>query len=581
MAFAFVNEAHDFNFGVNQPSLSLSVTKGNLLVAHLTSLSFNSGYEPIIFDGRNIWKQVTTPFQNSSPSGYGVVTAWWTRARQNETLTVEFFDIFTQGFVAGAALQATRNNLGYTTAQVTQWTGPAGNSLETFTTAVGTNTAPASAIPVAGLADLIIGIAVPTSGGTVVETAGWTNAVSPGTAYSQIYAIETAAGTFTPTFLQNSSAAWSCLALAFRAASATTTYTISGALGSLGANATVLFISTTTSDVFSSTANGSGNYTSPGLVNDTYLVQPQIVGATFNVQTQIISGANVTGLNFTGTAVPSVLTLTTTISDTMIRANENPLSDGGNWGNDGTPVPPNDYPCQLISNECIMQNATIVANYAGPWSGDGLSLWVGAAPANNQFAQFQIDALTATAIEKASAELWIRCGSGAATAYVCAFRNNGDGTLQITVYYFASSGGPSTPSGIYIQGAYGYGIWTATSQPFSLGDKFGFAAIGGAGATILYITRNSTVIGNYADTANNTNLVSGFPTITLFGNNVSDAQISQFTAGGVSASFPPASGKIQASDFGIGLGYGSNDPARATSRNTSMFGTNIGTKFIG
>jgi hypothetical protein len=52
------------------------------------------------------------------------------------------------------------------------------------------------------------------------------------------------------------------------------------------------------------TANSSGDYTFGGLVNGTYSVSPVQAGYTFSPpsQTATVSGANVTGVNFTGTA---------------------------------------------------------------------------------------------------------------------------------------------------------------------------------------------------------------------------------------------------------------------------------------
>jgi hypothetical protein len=52
------------------------------------------------------------------------------------------------------------------------------------------------------------------------------------------------------------------------------------------------------------TANASGNYSFPGLTNGTYSVAPSKSGFSFNPgsQTATVNGANVTGVNFTGTA---------------------------------------------------------------------------------------------------------------------------------------------------------------------------------------------------------------------------------------------------------------------------------------
>jgi Carboxypeptidase regulatory-like domain len=51
-------------------------------------------------------------------------------------------------------------------------------------------------------------------------------------------------------------------------------------------------------------ADGAGNYTFTGLANGTYAVTPSRTGYTFNpsTQTATVSGAKVTGINFTATA---------------------------------------------------------------------------------------------------------------------------------------------------------------------------------------------------------------------------------------------------------------------------------------
>jgi hypothetical protein len=78
------------------------------------------------------------------------------------------------------------------------------------------------------------------------------------------------------------------------------TYSISGTISPAagGAGATVTLSGVTAA---TTTANSSGNYTFSGLSNGTYAVTPSLTGYTFspNVQSAIVNGANVTGLNFT------------------------------------------------------------------------------------------------------------------------------------------------------------------------------------------------------------------------------------------------------------------------------------------
>jgi hypothetical protein len=38
-------------------------------------------------------------------------------------------------------------------------------------------------------------------------------------------------------------------------------------------------------------------------------------------------------------------------------------------------------------------NTTIISNYAGPWSSDGISTYTGVTPSESQFATIEIDAM--------------------------------------------------------------------------------------------------------------------------------------------------------------------------------------------
>jgi hypothetical protein len=80
---------------------------------------------------------------------------------------------------------------------------------------------------------------------------------------------------------------------------AATTYSISGNAGV--AAATVSYSGTATGSV---TADGSGNYSITGLANGSYTITPSLASYTFNPTSsnQTVSGANITGVNFTATA---------------------------------------------------------------------------------------------------------------------------------------------------------------------------------------------------------------------------------------------------------------------------------------
>ena len=88
------------------------------------------------------------------------------------------------------------------------------------------------------------------------------------------------------------------------------TWTIAGTLSPAGngSGATVTLSGTATATV---TANGSGNYSFTGLANGNYTVTPSKSGVIFSPASQAvpINGANVSGVNFTGLATNSNLTL--------------------------------------------------------------------------------------------------------------------------------------------------------------------------------------------------------------------------------------------------------------------------------
>jgi hypothetical protein len=79
------------------------------------------------------------------------------------------------------------------------------------------------------------------------------------------------------------------------------TYSVSGTITLSGSGLSGV---TVTAGASSGTTNSSGAYTISGLANGTYTVTPSLSGYTFSPTSQsvTVSGANVTGINFTATA---------------------------------------------------------------------------------------------------------------------------------------------------------------------------------------------------------------------------------------------------------------------------------------
>ncbi|MFN8011962.1 MAG: SdrD B-like domain-containing protein [Holophagaceae bacterium] len=92
------------------------------------------------------------------------------------------------------------------------------------------------------------------------------------------------------------------------------TYTLSGTVG--GAVSQGVQISLTGAAAANTTTDASGNYTFSNLANGSYTVTPALAGYTFTPSSLpvLVSGANVTGKNFTATAiVPPTYTLSGTV----------------------------------------------------------------------------------------------------------------------------------------------------------------------------------------------------------------------------------------------------------------------------
>jgi hypothetical protein len=397
-------------------------------------------------------------------------------------------------------------NLTKVIGQVLEYSGNSMNPLDAVNFGSGSGTTASEAVSASLTNELIwaCGYADTTSA-FLSPGGGWidpTGGVHPQS--SSIYNIETASGSYTPTFSVALSSSWGVIACAFKSPGAA--YTISGGLGSAGARAPVYFISTTTGIAYSSIADSSGNYVSPALEADTYTVQPNKVGTIYTPMSVVISNANVTQ-NFTGTRVATSLRFTTLASDTFVRANENPLNPS-NWTVDGSPIPPYDPPLQVLNDKCVMSDATIIANFAGPYAADGIDTFTGISWPNNQWAEVQLDALGFGSQDQSLMAIIFRSDVPVDHGYLLRVGSNGDGTANLVLSYF-SSGGLS--NAILVQ---------LPAVPFSAGDKFRCVAA----AQGLYVLRNSIILANVQDL----NILSGTVGLQAQGTVIENIQMSNF-----------------------------------------------------
>ena len=121
----------------------------------------------------------------------------------------------------------------------------------------------------------------------------------------------------------------------------TTTYSVSGTVATSG-GAGISGATVSTGSV-SATTNASGAYTLTGLVNGTYTLTPSLSGYTFSPvnRSVTVSGANVSGQNFTGTPGSGPQTYTNT-ADYAINDNatvSSPITVSGRTGNGSATTP--------------------------------------------------------------------------------------------------------------------------------------------------------------------------------------------------------------------------------------------------
>ncbi len=248
----------------------------------------------------------------TATAGSGQVALSWaavTNASKYLVLRNEF------GATSGMTIMATVTTTSYTDVAVAT-----GITYYYSIQAVGSNASCASAVaavksatPTAGTTYTISGtITLSGAGlaGVTVSTTGASATTSSTGAYT-LSGLANGTYTVTPslsgyTFSPTSSSATisgaNVTGINFTATQVTTTYSISGTITLNGAGLSGVTVSTTGA---SATTTSTGAYTLAGLANGTYTVTPSLTGYTFSPTSLsvTISGANVTGKNFTATAV--------------------------------------------------------------------------------------------------------------------------------------------------------------------------------------------------------------------------------------------------------------------------------------
>jgi hypothetical protein len=555
VSFSLVQQASSFAYPTTgEPSVTLGsqVTAGNLLIAMMACITNNG----LVTDGVNLWIPLFAG-TNGNGGGYGRLYAWYAIARRTMTLTVSAFG----GMPSGGDV---RHVLAFPALQVVEFSGASLNPLDALGTfATGTGTAPAGSVTAPTAGDLVLGIGINASAANLTPAAGWTS-VQPGQSNAMIYAIEGSSGTFTPTFAQAPSGTWGVSAVAFKVAY--TGKAISGNVGVAGVQ--VLAVSTTTTHMFTTLSTSGGAYSFSNMPNDTYLVQPQKVGQLFSPASSsvTVNGSDVTGQNFTNTAINQYLNMKTIFIDTFQRADENPLNPS-NWVVDGPGIPPNDPPLAIVSNVCTFGDATIYANLSGPFSGGSMEAYAGQAfGSSDMFATVKVVALNSAAGSYAGVNIAIRAvwtsGGGPVDSLAqVGLINNGDGTVMVVAQTVSQSNtGVPVGAGNYIPnnpcpwGIRGNpppatpGFIVIPNLPFTLGDTFGLAAIG----STYFILHNGVTIANYTDTTtlsgDGTNRKTG---ITIQGQQVSDVKVTNFVTGTVTHGEAPGG----AGGFGFGFKF--------------------------
>jgi hypothetical protein len=184
------------------------------------------------------------------------------------------------------------------------------------------------------------------------------------------------------------------------------------------------------------------------------------------------------------------LILTQTAFDNFTRANENPLSQGGNWTTDGTPL-------QVFSDLCTATNI----------GGTNAEFYAGTTLAANQYASATISNMAANG---SYLFVYSRLQTFIGNDYQLELLKGSGGS---SAYLYSVTGG--TPTFIF----------SSSTITISNGDVWAVAAVG----SIIYVVQNGTVVGSVTDTtwSSGSHSALGMQTSSA----LTDVQLSLFSIG--------------------------------------------------
>jgi hypothetical protein len=181
MAIAFAQMKRDWSYPSSSSGQTLTFssncTNGSFMIAEVSTFTGSPG-STIVSDPTN----GTWNFIAATVGGYGTMSTYWVVNTSTTTLSVSW-----------------SSSLTFPSFQICEFTGTKTSSpIDNSSSNTGVS---GVAVTASGANELIIGVPIPISGGDMETTAGWTS-TDPGDSSGQpmIYAIQSAPGSYTPTF---------------------------------------------------------------------------------------------------------------------------------------------------------------------------------------------------------------------------------------------------------------------------------------------------------------------------------------------------------------------------------------------